>query len=223
MKKLILLFIIIILSGCSSSNASIRAEENYFNAYKDINDEEIIYSEFEADFKYNFSDSHVMNNISDYIVLAKVASIDGGSNFNESTSEYVATYTYGKLEIIETLKGSIEDTNITYIRNGGIITINQYIAGMFPAQKEKFIANLNGRTAGYVKEKFIDDIDIEVGKTYLIYLKDNNMVKEDSYSIIGLAGGLREINQASTMSSHSDIQVFNNFTKEWENLSNIVE
>ena len=223
MKKLIVLLSIVMLCGCSSSTVAIKEDEKYFDAYQDIKEDEIIYSETQADFKYNFSDSDVMYNMCDYIVLARVTSIDGGSNYNETTEKYVFPYTYGKLEIIETLKGSIDDENITYVRGGGIVPINQYIAGMFPAQREKFISNMNGRTSGYVKEKFIDDIDIEVDKTYLVYLKDNNTVKEDSYSIVGLAGGLREVSTDSIMDKSTDILVFNNFTEEWENLSSIVK
>lgn len=78
------------------------------------------------------------------------------------------------------------------------------------------------------KITFDGDIDIEADKTYLVYLKNSSVhyAEPGAYEIIGFEGGLREIQTTSgysVNSNSSDLKVLNNFTGEWENLSDIVK
>ncbi len=221
MKKIIILVTIVLLSGCVESEELISDNQNeYYNEYLNIKQDEIMLLEYNVDLLHNVSDPKVMNALAEYIIIAKVTSIDGGSNYNEILNEYISPYTYGKLEIIDVLKGDINEKEVIFVRGGGIIAIDEYIKSLYPAQKEKFIANLNGRQDGYIEVKFLDDIDIEVGKTYLIYMNKGEVLKEESYTIIGMAGGLREVD---TSNNESDLKVYNNYTNQWELLSTIIE
>ena len=74
-----------------------------------------------ADILYDLSDTKVMSDISDYIAIVKINSIDGASNINKKTNEYVSTYSYGKASILKMLKGNIDSKEIDYTRSGGKI------------------------------------------------------------------------------------------------------
>ncbi len=77
--------------------------------------------------------------------------------------------------------------------------------------------------------KFNGDIDIEVGKTYLVYLTSpeygiGTFAKEDSYTIDSFQGGLREIDATSiTNEEPLNMMVLNNFTNSWEKLGDIIK
>ena len=67
--------------------------------------------------------------------------------------------------------------------------------------------------------------EIEEGKTYLMYINPENAYygKPNTYAIVGLQGGLREVQNANNTRSASDLKVLNNFTNSWEALSSIIE
>ena len=74
----------------------------------------------------------------------------------------------------------------------------------------------------YINVSISDDIDIEEGYTYLIYLKKN----QEKYEIIGLDVGLRKVNvnySSRLRTQNLDIdtlEVMNNKTGEFESLQN---
>lgn len=203
-------------------------EEN-FNAYEDLEGEILNVISY-TELNHNISDLSLMMDMSSNVVLAKIVSIDGGSNINQITNEYVYPYTFGKMEIIDTIKGQVEEGEIVeYVRMGGIVSFEDYYNSLYPAQKEKHLSSLEN-VPSYVKMQFNGDIDVEVGKTYLMCLIDSsegNVALEDAYAIIGWQGGLREIliNNSAQMYSqkNSGLEVLNNFTGEWENLAEVLE
>lgn len=74
------------------------------------------------------------------------------------------------------------------------------------------------------------DIDIEPGKTYLVYLSNPEsgiglFAKKDAYMINSFEGGLREaLNYSSVQERDSqDIEILNNFTGEYENINDILK
>ena len=76
----------------------------------------------------------------------------------------------------------------------------------------------------YINVSISDDIDIEEGYTYLIYLKKN----QEKYEIIGLDVGLRKVNvnySSRLRTQNLDIdtlEVMNNKTGEFESLQNYI-
>ena len=76
---------------------------------------------------------------------------------------------------------------------------------------------------------FEDDVEIESGKTYLVYMLNSssgNVSKENAFAIIGWEGGLREargVEQLQTRSTAEvQIEVFNNYTQSWEFLNQVI-
>lgn len=89
-------------------------------------------------------------------------------------------------------------------------------------QKEKFTSLFKDtEIPDKVQIQIEDDIDIEEGKTYLVFLKnDTTYSTQTGYGMIGFAGGLREAK--TKQGDNSNTQVFNNFTKQWENLTDVI-
>ena len=226
-----------LLSACSTTKLPGDNEDKsedttmivYPNAYKDINPDEVLDARSIADIAYNPSDVNVMASKSTDIALVTVTSIDGGSNVNELTGEYIYPYTYGKLQVLEVFKGDLsEGQEIEYVRMGGIISYNSYLSSLYPAQREKIVAQ-SGVKPAYIKMMFEDDVEIESGKTYLVYMLNSssgNVSKENAFAIIGWEGGLREargVEQLQTRSTAElQIEVFNNYTQSWEFLNQVI-
>ncbi|MSA70310.1 hypothetical protein [Holdemania massiliensis] len=156
------------------------------------------------------------------IVLASVCSITGGSNFNEATQSYVSPFTLGKLKIIRSLKGSLEEHQIIgYARPGGIVSAADWLLAS-PASSH---VKTNPSEPAYIHEKIAEDIEVEVGKVYLLYLSCSveTALDPDAYTILGYQEGMREIHSldqseitAETPLSH--IEVYSNVDQRWEPL-----
>lgn len=183
----------------NENNVEIIANDN--NVVKipeNINSEDIIINmSASACFAYDLSDSKIRNEYSDFIILGKVISLDGGTNYNPKANEYTLISTVGKVEVQKVIKGNINNnTVIPFIRSGGIISFSQYEKGLLDSEKEK-IASLTkdlkeeDKPNKFVKHKFYEDIEIENGKTYLMYLKYNE--DYDKYNILFFEHGLNEL------------------------------
>lgn len=175
------------------------------------------------DLAIDIKDSIVLYNESDYIAIVKVNKIEGSSNYNNLTESTVYPYTYGKMTVLKTLKGELEENKtIKFYKLGGTLKLDDYYNNLSETEKNKFNQN-KPNNATYVKFNIEDDIDIEENKIYLVYLNARNVYdnEEDSYGIFGLAGGLREIKEYK--SNLDDILVLNNFTKEYDKLSSLIE
>ena len=156
----------------------------------------------------------------DCVALITVESIEGASREYSSS-----TMTYGKVIVNNVILGDIKlGDEIEYLKPGGYITVAEYDKYEDGAEiTEKKI----GEETQYYNTLLNGDIEIEVGKTYLAYLRyDNN---EDKYEIIGLGNGLREINipKENVVTSKEydidELKILNNTTKEWESLKEYIE
>ena len=181
-----------------------------------------------ADIADDPSDPEVMAPRATDIALVYINSIDGCDNQDETTGEYVYPYTYGKLTVLQVFKGPLTDgSQISFSRMGGTVTVDAYAAGMYENEREKFLAHINPDLE-YITQRFEDDIDIEVGKTYLAYMfnpEEGNVPRENEYALFGWQGGIREAADSPSVLSEestSEIRVLNNYTGEWETLSNIL-
>lgn len=183
---------------------------------------------------YELSDSHALAEDSQYIALIKIDSVDGVDNYSEVVKDYVLPYSYGKMTIVYSLVGDLpEDEELVFCRLGGAIDIDKYYNSLSESEKERFDYAKDNDSGLAVADKvqILDenDINIEAGKTYLAYLVDDSVCRNDgkTYSIIGFKGGLREVQllQDSDVQSYAmtDIKVKNNFTGDWESLSEIVK
>ena len=71
----------------------------------------------------------------------------------------------------------------------------------------------------YVKIKFAEDIDLEVDKSYVVFLSPRaGKGEEMDYYMDGMQYGLREVRE-----SGPDATALNNETKKWESISSFVK
>lgn len=230
MKKITnVIAIAILLFGCSAKNSTdnsnVNEEKVYKNAYLDYEDIEEIYTNADL-VGINIEDSSEIYKAAKYIVIATVESIDGGGNKNLITGEYVYPYTYGTIFIDKVYKGDIEEgSTLNYIRSGGIISYQDWYDSLSQAKKDKHDYLSKGVNPKYVKSMFNDDIDIEPGKTYLMYMEDANSRSNNEYMIAAWQAGLREVSGLESMTSdgYSSLKVLNNYTGEYESLDDVLK
>lgn len=157
------------------------------------------------------------------VARVHIDSIDGGRVFSPVFEQYVFPETVGRLTVLEAYKGDIRPgTQVNYARLGGIVTFDEYWKSLNQAQRDKRLHMNGGKRPAdrkYVQSKLMDDIDIEAGKEYIVFLQPRSSKdrKFREYSIDLLQFGLREVK-----GSGAGTLVLNNVTKEWENLGSIV-
>ena len=150
------------------------------------------------------------------IVIGTIKSLDGVVNYNPTKEDYVMTRTVGTIEVDKVIKGNLAEDEIPFIKLGGIIPISEYEKGIPEEQAEKFGFNQMSeeeKETKYISEQLEEDIEIEQGKTYLMYLKYYS--DYGKYSICYLQYGIREVKLDDTISKNS-ISTLN--TNEYKNI-----
>lgn len=184
-----------------------------------------------VDSLYNFADTNVLAEQSDYIAFIKVDAVLGVSNINKITNEYISTpYIYGKATVLKTLKGELGGEKINFCRDGGQLPYEEWIKGDVDPEKLKSVRAESGMSE--ISEKDIvvdyrikDDIEIEEGKTYLAFMFHNpDFNEQNEYVIHGYQFGLREteVEQDVSKQSVDSILIKNNNTGNWESLSSVL-
>ena len=236
MNRLLVLFILlaVICSGCSSQHTEnkgnkqmskpvIEAKEPY-DAYAEIKSKEVMDIPNSAEIDGDPSDTIDIYKRFPAVALVSIESIDGGDNINQTTNEYTYPFTYGKMKILAVYKGDLQvNATIGYTRMGGIIPFDKYYASLYPEQQSKIDRNMKDDKPEYVEMMFEDDIQIEAGKTYLVYLTSYPQYKIDDlpvYNIGGWEGGLREIQ--GNPKAKTGVKVYNNYTGDWDTLNEIL-
>lgn len=181
----------------------------------------------EVDMLLNCSDPKAMYQEGSDVVIATVKSIDGVNNYSEVDNVYVNPYTYGMLEIQAVYKGNLKvGDEVKFYRTGGTLPFDQFFEGLRKPQQEKMLTLFKDvEKPEYIAYKYIDDVELEEGKTYLLYLMDEKAYygNENEYFIYGFEGGTREIDITLGLASDpSQIRVFNNYTNEWESIEEII-
>lgn len=232
----------------SNNNVDEKIETSFINENTNVtsdaiaqleNKDIILDQKSELNYAINIADSSVRNENSEFIIIGTIESVDGGINYNPTTKEYTNIQTIGNLKINKIIKGDIEEKTIPFIRLGGTIKFSEYEKGLNDAQKSKlesldYIQELTNeeKDTKYVSYTLVDDISVEVGKTYLMYLNYNE--DYERYGIVFIGQGLREIQEVSlaeaksisskelTAENKQNIKVKNNYTGEYESLSDVV-
>lgn len=162
------------------------------------------------------------------IVIGKLISIDGGTNYNPTKQVYTTICSIGQMEITQVIKGSFNSNTIKILKLGGEISFKEYEEGLSEAQKSKDGVNKlfdlpeEEKEQKTVRLNYDDMIQPEIGKEYLFVLKYNS--DYDRYIINSFAEGTREIKRELSLTSRSNsenILVKNNETNEWEDLENL--
>ena len=202
-----------------------------------INENDIIASFIaSASSKINISDNSVINEEADFIILGTIDSIDGGINYNPTKKVYTIPQTIGTLTVNKVIKGKLNENKLSFIRRGGVVSVEEYEKSLFDSEKTKmtWLNNISAKDkkTKYVSEDFEDDIKLEKNKEYLMYLQ--YAPDYDRYVILFFQYGLREIkNDASLKQNYAsenntyenieNIKVKNNVTGEWEDLNSVIQ
>ena len=153
---------------------------------------EILKNKMDFDMIEDISKKEIRRKLSDNILIAKVSKINGARNVDPKTGEETLIMTEGELEILDVLKGDIKDKNIKFRRVGGKMNYAEYLKGS-PIKREKLknnpemdIYSKEEKEKMMIEECANEDIKLEEGKTYLMYLKYNkelgtNLVKFYQY------------------------------------------
>ena len=126
----------------------------------------------ELDLSENISKKEIRRKSNDSIVIAKISKINGATNVSPKGTETMVM-TNGELEILDVLKGDIKDKKVKFSRLGGTMKYSEYLKGS-TSTREKIANNpeMKRLSNNDLIESYIhDDIKIEEGKTYLMYLR----------------------------------------------------
>lgn len=221
------------LNNITANNDVADENEDGFETYTYITDEMLENSETStmyAELKSEFT-PEIMFNESDAIALVTITTIDGAS------MEYSAYgMTYGTMVVDNIIYGNIEVNEnglVGFFKPGGLVSIADYDAhdNQAAVEKRDYLREQAGieidKENSYMNLKVENDVELEVGKTYLAYLHFRD--KYGKYEIVGLRNGLREVNvaQQTRVKTQSldlnNIQIKNNVTGEWEDLDQYIQ
>ena len=219
---LIVVFCICIFANINvSEDVNIIAnvqEDNMEKSY--INKDDIFNVEYSMllSSTVDITDINVLKEMAEDIVIAKVSKIDGGTNYNEYFKMYSSVNTIGEIEIEKSIKGGLKEGQIVpFIRLGGIIETSEYVKGLNEKRKRLLEeAEQKGEETmldyKYIKEIKSGDIEIEEGKTYLMFICYDPY--NERYEIFGDQYGLREYDENTN-------SVLNNDTNEYEKIESL--
>lgn len=191
----------------SISNVNNTSKINKDTKETSTNKEIILYNKNECDSIIDFSNINNLVKESDVVAIAKIES-QSGSNFNSLKNEYVPVYTTGKLQVEKLIYNDSsykinEGESIEYVRLGGEVTYSEYLEGLRETERKKIEYNVRQTTKmnsqqlanKIVKEIYVNDVEIEEKKEYLVFLKYSNDYKK--FNILGFEYGLREYDSVS--------------------------
>lgn len=212
-----------------------KADVNYAGTQE--NEKAVINANYYLDFPVDYSKAENLTKDFEYIAIIRVDSVDGVTNWNSKSKEYVSPYTYGKATVLATIKGKIDNDTIGFIRLGGTLPFEQWIKGDEAPEKMEKIREEAGLKAVkasdiLVESKMLEDIEIEAGKEYLVFLShDSQYNNENEYSICAMQYGLREIENVGAIKNSlaadkneavKSLMVKNNVNGKWESIKDVV-
>lgn len=166
-----------------------------------VAEEPIIYTEIARfDTKYDFSDNKILAEHSDLVVIGKITNLEAATNYNPTKKSYGKARTPGTLEVLQVLKADENEkiTEIDFLEVGGLISYSEYEKSLLPAQKAKrdYLmqqnGNINSKNNVFVRQKVENQLDLEEGKTYIMYLEYNS--DYDKYMVVNQPYGVKEYN-----------------------------
>ncbi len=199
-KQLIQLTCIALLSSCSvsmgevssirelSSLESISSETLYDYTDDLILDDNVLFSNAEAEWIFDVSDPLQLKDHSTNIFLAYVISKDKALNYFEDLGYIFMPYTIGTMRVCENYYGEIPQS-ITYYRQGGIMTFADYLEYAPQERKDKF--NSLDPHPDYISDTWADDITLETGRYYLVYARYDDISQR--YYVCYSQYGTREV------------------------------
>lgn len=246
-KTLVILLCSLAFVACADKHekASNKAVENreqateaegikYFDYLDEINAQDIEIVSTQAEYEIDISNIENLINAYDHAFIGTIESIDGCSTTIGMNSFNFMPKTYGKVSVLDNLKGDIHQDEIQFARAGGVISIADYEKY---APKEMIINDdkhrLDANQGNIDKEntyqnfRLENDIVLEAGKTYLFF---GTFYESGVFLIDAAQYGAREIRQKDTnittfrtLPEVNSLEVKNNDTGEYEMLDSIID
>lgn len=202
MKKMIsLLFITVVLGGCGTVN---KNEEVLLNV-RTVKPNIVYENEIYVDVAYDIYDPEGLYNLSDLVAIVEITKIHEGTNILPN-GEYTSVYTPLDFTIKSLLKGDGTVEEVHAIHFGGTIKFMNWYAGLEERQQQRIDFDRIDTTS-YVYEGLYSDVELELGKKYLVFLSKEAGIGGDTYGFMGLQLAMREIKED---------QLKNNLSNEWE-------
>ena len=185
---------------CYNIHLAKNIDNEIINSKAVATEEPIIYTEVARfDTKYDFSNNKILAEHSDLVVIGKVTNLEDATNYNPAKNSYGKARTPGTLEVLQVLKAD-EKANmkeVEFLDVGGLISYEEYEKSLLPAQKAKrdYLMQQNGietRSNVFVKQQVENQLEIEEGKTYVMYLEYNS--DYDKYMVVNQPYGVKEYN-----------------------------
>lgn len=233
-KSGLIVMVVVLLIGClgvvtGNYNSSAIDMEQEYDIKSYITEEmkaEAYVSNAELCLLEEFTPEKIGND-ADSIVLATVLTLD-----DADPDASMVGMTNGTMLINQVLTGNLSRGQvINYSKPGGVMKMSEWEECQPEAatQKRQYLREQNNVEMNldetYINLKVSGDIEIEAGKSYLVYLKSN----KSSYEIIGLGNGLRELDVTQQTSrttvqdlNTSSLKIKNNQTGEFESLENYI-
>lgn len=224
------------LLRCPEDSNVAEAKLETENSYdKKIDETEKVYTIWSENcFAFDITDPAKMAENSQYVSLVKIDSLDEVDNYSELHQSYTMPYTRGRMTVIENLKGELPlGEELRFYRMGGAIAKDKYYKALEGAERERFSYamehNAELSEADKVEVFGPDEVRLEEGKIYLVYMFDETFIDGEAgtYGIHSFKGGVREVKFDATKVGLGALieqaEVLNNFTGEWEELSKVVE
>ena len=224
---------IYVLNNRSNYNVNIKSNENSEELNNDKKEKCIVYSKIDADSTSSrvVLDVEEMYNLSDVIAIVRIDEINV-TNYDkkyeyqfDGEDGYTFVRTIGKLSIIDSIKGNFKAGDVIEFRKkGGRIKYTQYLKyhEEYPnASRDMDMENECQESINKgidIDDIYVDisigykNINIESGKTYLVYLTE----KKSGYWIQSSENAIMEYNSENNT-------VLNNITGEWELLNKYVK
>lgn len=210
--------------GVLNNKVNNNVENNIASVESSIDEDKqyVINKTNDADLLIDFSKMENILKESDLVAIVKVDNATG-SNYNPVRKEYVPIYTTGTLSVERVVKNinktEIQEGNsVEYVRLGGNIKYSEYLKGLTETERTKIeslvnsnekLRDANAKDNIVINDKFMEDIEIEEGKEYVVFLK--YVSDYDKYNIVGFEYGLREYDSSNNLMK-------NNSTNEFESL-----
>lgn len=221
---------LLVVFGINSKDVDLSSKNNNDDTQINSSSDDtktIFKAHYELYLGKDYSEKQEINNEADYIAIVTVDSLSA-SNWDALNKEYVSPYTKGTAKVIKTLKGELPAT-INYRRLGAEISYNEWIKGDVDPEKLENITTVEENKKNIVVDsRMSHDIHLEVGKTYLVFMKQYSCCNVDNeYTIIAFEHGTRELQQqaeTSVLSTQNigSLKVKDNVTGNWVNLSDVV-
>lgn len=228
---MVLIFVVINKNNINRKNKQIaQINEKKENDIKKSTETKKVNLISDLDIAVDYSKKDVRRKYQKEVILGRVEDITGTENIDKKTGEETHIKTLGNISVLKVYNGNLkEGEKIAFSKVGGEMKFEEYIKGSSSARKKlEDNAEYNNikeedRKNLIISDRIKDDVVLEKGKTYLLYLE--KIEGSDRYNICFFGDGIREVRDNSTLKSvkeNNEILVKNNRTGKFEKIEDVI-